>query len=57
MPPTPTQQPQPVATCPECSSGKCANCTVEVLDADDQWGLCTCPSCGGGMAGFVIGGK
>lgn len=45
--------PKPAPTCPECAGGKCVNCTVETLDIDDQWGLCSCPKCGGGMAGFM----
>lgn len=39
--------------CPECRAGKHDNCTTQVLDADDQWELCACPVCGGGMAGTM----
>jgi hypothetical protein len=40
--------------CPECMNGKCSNCTTDVLDADDQWVLCACSACGGGLAGFRL---
>jgi len=51
--PAQREEPPRTATCPECANHKCVNCTIETLDYDDQWGLCACPDCGGGMAGFV----
>ena len=39
----------PATACPECTAGKCVNCTKQVLDADDQWELCACRECGGGI--------
>lgn len=26
--------------CPECTQGKCDNCTIETIDADDTFTLC-----------------
>lgn len=45
--------PEDSTLCPECRSGKCVNCTTQVLADDDQWLLCACPSCGGGMSGTL----
>lgn len=42
----------PPLLCPECRNGKCPNCTVRVLDDEDQWAACPC-ACGGGLGAWL----
>lgn len=42
-------------SCPECASGKCVNCTRQVL-MGEQYLLCACAKCGGGLHARLTGG-